>query len=235
MESGAIPDAKIIASSEFDSRVTAVMGRLNLQATVTKHGCWAAYISDVNQWLQVDLGTQYTRVTRVATQGRNSSLHHQWVTGYKLQYSNDELTFQYYREQGQTTYKVNSYSGGGQTYVACAIPAKTATAFKRTASVQFPPKLPQRSNAQQVCNSRQNCHSVQMYSTFGHYLTHAHSQITRAVATNDSCSFLGRLPFLIQSLHVIESRCKTLTYNFTSYCFRNLLETQTATLLYHMI
>jgi len=38
-------------------------------------------------------------VTRVATQGRNAA-YSQWVTKYKLQYSDDGVNFQYYQENG---------------------------------------------------------------------------------------------------------------------------------------
>ena len=110
MENGDIPDAKITASSEYSDKHSTDRARLHLQKTRDYNGGWSSLTNDANQWLQVDLGTQYTRVTRVATQGRNKFWSEQWVTKYKLQYSNDELTFQYYREQGQTTYKVNSHS-----------------------------------------------------------------------------------------------------------------------------
>jgi hypothetical protein len=46
-------------------------------------------------------------VTRVATQGRNGG-YTQWVKRYKLQYSNDGVKFQYYREQRQTADKVTN-------------------------------------------------------------------------------------------------------------------------------
>ena len=114
MESGAISDSQISASSEahIDANHAAIQGRLNFQETSVKAGAWVAATDDVNQWLQVDLGNQLTKVTRVATQGRNQSsqwpweAHSQWVTKYKLQYSNDGVNFQYYREQGQTAKKV---------------------------------------------------------------------------------------------------------------------------------
>ena len=76
-------------------------------------GAWAAGRSDVNQWLQADLGSlQIVQV--VATQGRNYNenwqygYHTQWVTKYKLQYSNDGVTFQYYKEQGEVKVKTNN-------------------------------------------------------------------------------------------------------------------------------
>ncbi len=92
MESGAISDGQIIASSEYS---IASNGRLHLQPTGENAGCWAAGTIDLYQWLQVDLGSLNTIVTVVATQGRSDS--NQWVTKYKLQYSNDGLNFQYYR------------------------------------------------------------------------------------------------------------------------------------------
>lgn len=105
MENGAILDGQIRASSELDDDNAATQGRLYFQATGTKQGAWSAAISNSKQWLQVDLGGQFSKVTRVATQGQNGG-HTQWVGRYKLQYSNDGVNFQNYREQGQTTNKV---------------------------------------------------------------------------------------------------------------------------------
>ena len=105
MENYAISNGQIRASSQWDANHAAFQGRLYFQVTGNKQGGWSALKSDSKQWLQVDLGSQYTKVTRVATQGRNGA-NAQWVTKYKLQYSNDGVSFQYYREPGQTTDKV---------------------------------------------------------------------------------------------------------------------------------
>ena len=99
MESGTIPDNHIRASSQLDSSHAPFNGRLHFQGNGFKAGSWSAGRNDLNQWLQIDLGSQYTKVTRVATQGRNA--HSQWVTRYKLMYSNDGVKFQYYRDQGK--------------------------------------------------------------------------------------------------------------------------------------
>jgi len=99
MANGTISDGQISASSQMDSSHAANQARLHLKANAGKAGSWSARSNDVNQWLQIDLGSQHTNVIRVATQGRNDFL--QWVTKYKLQYSNDGVTFQYYREQGK--------------------------------------------------------------------------------------------------------------------------------------
>ena len=53
---------------------------------------------------EIELGSEYTNVTRIATQG-GSDLD-QWVETYKLQYSDDGVNYQYYREQGATEDKV---------------------------------------------------------------------------------------------------------------------------------
>ena len=108
MENGTIPNGQLSASSEWDANHAASQGRLNFKAVPGKAGSWSAKTNDVNQWLQVDLGTQYTKVTRVATQGRNG--YSQWVTKYTLQYSNDGVNFQYFKEQGQTAFKVTKNS-----------------------------------------------------------------------------------------------------------------------------
>ncbi len=105
MESGQITDGQISASSSYDSIGIAIMGRLHNEAGNGNAGAWTAATLDANQWLQIDIGSYYTKVTRVATQGRNGA-HAQWVTEYKLQYSLDGVNFQYYREQGHTTDKV---------------------------------------------------------------------------------------------------------------------------------
>lgn len=107
MESGAIADGQISASSEWSNNHAAHQGRLNFKRTGSKNGAWSAGTSNANQWLQVDLVSYYTRVTRVATQGRNGA-NAQWVTRYYLQYGNNGVNFRYYREQGQTASKVKN-------------------------------------------------------------------------------------------------------------------------------
>ena len=104
MENGAISDEQIRASTQWDANHAAFQARLQFQAIQAKSGSWSAKRNDVHQWLQVDLGSQYTRLTRVATQGRHDVS--QWVKKYKLQYSNDGAQFQYYREEGQLADKV---------------------------------------------------------------------------------------------------------------------------------
>ena len=105
MANGAITAEQLSASSQWDGDHSPTFGRLFSKSGA---GSWTALITDANQWLQVDLGGQSTKVTRVATQGRAVSAALQWVPKYKLQYSNNGVTFQNYREEGQTTDEVKS-------------------------------------------------------------------------------------------------------------------------------
>ena len=106
MEDHTISDTEITASSEWSNDEAAFQGRLHLQETALTSGGWGAEVNDSNQWLQVDLSTRYSKVTSVATQG--NGYDDEWVTTYKLQYSDDGVSFSYYREPGETTDKVKS-------------------------------------------------------------------------------------------------------------------------------
>ena len=103
MEDGAISDAQITASSQWDDNHSPSRARLNTRLTGNKKGGWSSRPCDLNQWLQVDLGS-YKIVTRVATQGRNA--HDQWVTSYRIEYSNDGVNFHFYQEPGDSSPKV---------------------------------------------------------------------------------------------------------------------------------
>ena len=105
MEDGKIKDTKISASSELDAKHAAIYSRLHFLETATEAGGWKASTADANQWLQIDLGTQHSKVTGVATQGRNGP-YNEYVRSYKLQHSNDGVTFQYYKEPAEAVDKV---------------------------------------------------------------------------------------------------------------------------------
>ena len=114
MANGSITDQEISASSVFnDSSVAAKQGRLYFKETQNKSGAWIARDKNQDQWLQIDLRDQHTKVTGVATQGRNYSTewphgnHTQWVKKYKLEYSDDGVNFSYYKVKGKAKDKVH--------------------------------------------------------------------------------------------------------------------------------
>ena len=107
MESGAISDSKITASSEWSVQHSPKRARLHTRENAHGRGSWSCLTSDLKQWLQVDLG-KITPVTHVATQGRNSVSPAQMVTKYKLQFSDDGTSFLFYKRQGQSSDVVNN-------------------------------------------------------------------------------------------------------------------------------
>ena len=106
MESGAISDAQINASTEWNTSTAAIYCRLHFKANGSVAGAWSARTGDVNQWLQIDLIGQDSIVTRVATQGRNGNPNPQWVSKYQLQYSNNTVSFFNYTGQELNLTKV---------------------------------------------------------------------------------------------------------------------------------
>ena len=104
MESRHIKDAQITASSQWNGNHAAIQGRLNFKAGGGKTGGWSARSNNGNQWIQVAFGS-YTKLTSIATQGRNA--YSQWVTAYKLQYSEDGVNFYNYKVPGKSSPKVH--------------------------------------------------------------------------------------------------------------------------------
>jgi len=103
MENLIITNAQISASSQNDSDHAPYYGRLHDKGN---NSAWAAGVSDLHQWFQIDFGIE-TKVTYVATQGRHNTS--QRVTQYKLQYSNDGNTFQVFKRQGENLDEVRRY------------------------------------------------------------------------------------------------------------------------------
>ena len=104
MENGLISDEQITASSEWDGDHAAIQGRLRFQRKNSEAGSWVVRTANASQWLQVNLDSLNTIVTRVATQRREDI--DEWVTNYNLEYGDDGVNFQYYREDGETAIKV---------------------------------------------------------------------------------------------------------------------------------
>ena len=107
MESGTITDSQITASSSWDANHTSSQGRLHRARNGEFIGGWAPGVHSIGQWLQVDLRSNYVKVTRIATQGRYPDGNMHWVTKYNLQYSDDCVEpFPYYVVHGQSVNKV---------------------------------------------------------------------------------------------------------------------------------
>lgn len=117
MESGTITDAQLSASSEWGGRYLHAprQGRLNFQSDPGKKaGAWCPRKNDPDPWLQVDFRS-YTTVTRIATQGRNG-WGNWWVTKYRILYSDNGMTFQYYKQPSDNSAKVNVHAVGEASF-----------------------------------------------------------------------------------------------------------------------
>jgi len=64
-----------------------------------------SFPSAADQWMQFDVGPP-TLVTGLVTKGRGDSTKKHWVTKFRVSYSNDSKTWNFYMENGQTV-KVN--------------------------------------------------------------------------------------------------------------------------------
>ena len=55
----------------------------------------------IGEWLQIDF-VDRVAVTRVATQGNSpAGDHNNWVTSYKLSFSKDNVSWEFFKENGQ--------------------------------------------------------------------------------------------------------------------------------------
>ncbi len=99
METNAIRDNDITASSELKADHGARNARLNQLSQSDRIGAWSAEMSDTEQWIQVNL-TESQLVRGVMTQGRADC--DEWVTKYTVQYSNDSVTWYNVTGENQT-------------------------------------------------------------------------------------------------------------------------------------
>ena len=98
MESGEIKDSQVTASSvtSENTKVQPFSARLHNQL-----GYWKPGSHSVDEWLQIDF-IERVAVTKVATQGRFPSIGYQkWVTSYKLSFSRDAASWEFFEESGQ--------------------------------------------------------------------------------------------------------------------------------------
>ncbi|KAM9842664.1 putative carboxypeptidase X1 [Aulostomus maculatus] len=97
LESLRVDDSQIQASSYQRTGLGPHRGRLNIQSGIEDgdlyDGAWCAEYKDRNQWLEVD-AIHPTLFTGVILQGRNSIWSWDWVQTYKVQLSNDSVSWQ---------------------------------------------------------------------------------------------------------------------------------------------
>ena len=109
MADGRIKDSQITVSSFFK---TAYGGQARLRQNIPMWGAWCPDVSggkirekNYDQYIQIDL-LNLTKITRIATQGREYNGGTEWVQDYKLSYRKDGEVWYYYRGKDQAV-KVN--------------------------------------------------------------------------------------------------------------------------------
>ena len=121
MQDRRVPDQLITASSFYNYYSAPRNARLHQRRVGKFGGSWYAKRNDKRQWLKVDFGGM-TRVSRVATQGRQNS--DQWVTSYYVSYSVKGYRFVTYKESGRTkvskAYNGHFKRGGGGELTVCS-------------------------------------------------------------------------------------------------------------------
>ena len=97
MKSRNIKNSQITASSVWreGSEFQPWAGRLN-----NTYGFWHAKQARVGEWLQIDF-KQKMIVTKIATQGRPDNNNPQYVTSYKISFSQDAILWNFYKENGE--------------------------------------------------------------------------------------------------------------------------------------
>ncbi len=99
VEDGTISDNRITASS-WQTNSGPSRARLNTPTLSGTDGAWVPSVSDMNQWIQAELGDVKT-VTGVLIQGRSDT--DQWVTAFMAQYSLDGENWYYVQDAQQDT------------------------------------------------------------------------------------------------------------------------------------
>ena len=108
LEDGRLSNQFFTSSTFYNYYCAPRNARLHQRRAGRNGGAWCAKKSNRGQWLQMDFGA-LTRVTRIATQGRQNS--DQWVTSYYVSYSRKGSRFTTYRE-GRST-KVHMFRKTG--------------------------------------------------------------------------------------------------------------------------
>lgn len=106
MENGTITNDEISASSVHNSNTGASRARLNFIPSGGVSGGWVAAVDDEKPTLTITFSYPFTRVTGIATQGRQDAS--QWVKTYRLKYSKPNGEKGFYKDPGETLYKVNN-------------------------------------------------------------------------------------------------------------------------------
>lgn len=93
LENGQIPNAAIVASSQYNAYYGPERARLRKVTAGSFIGGWSPKTSNTGEWVQFDLG-ENTKVTRIAIQGRDNA--DWWTTSFTMSSKLDGGSFESY-------------------------------------------------------------------------------------------------------------------------------------------
>ncbi|XP_051942923.1 probable carboxypeptidase X1 [Hippocampus zosterae] len=132
LESLRVDDTQIQASSFQRFGLGPHRGRLNIQSGIEDgdlyDGAWCADYKDRHQWLEVD-ALHLTRFTGVILQGRNTIWRRDWVTSYKVQLSNDSVSWK--SSMNATQEAIFEGNGDGESPVLALLPVPVVARYIR--------------------------------------------------------------------------------------------------------
>ncbi|XP_019746011.1 probable carboxypeptidase X1 isoform X1 [Hippocampus comes] len=132
LESLRVDDTQIQASSFQRFGLGPHRGRLNIQSGIEDgdlyDGAWCADYKDRHQWLEVD-ALHLTRFTGVILQGRNTIWRRDWVTSYKVQLSNDSISWK--SSMNATQEAIFEGNGDGESPVLALLPVPVVARYIR--------------------------------------------------------------------------------------------------------
>ncbi|KAM5304798.1 putative carboxypeptidase X1 isoform 2-T2 [Glossophaga mutica] len=134
LESLRVSDNQLEASSSQSFGLGPHRGRLNIQSGLEDgdlyDGAWCAEQQDAEPWLQVD-AKHPIRFSGIITQGRNSIWRYDWVTSYKVQFSNDSQTWWGSRNRSSGMDAVFSANSDSETPVLNLLPEPQVARYIR--------------------------------------------------------------------------------------------------------
>ncbi|XP_072051539.1 EGF-like repeat and discoidin I-like domain-containing protein 3 [Amphiura filiformis] len=142
LEDGRILDSQLNASTVWNDNHGPSNARLNRPAQFIRNtatmttGAWSVgeKYNDTNQWIQVDLGVS-TMVTGVLTQGRASNVNDdccpQWVTKFKVQYSNDGSYWEFVQSANNQSAMIFDGNTDQDTVITNPFPTPVSASYIR--------------------------------------------------------------------------------------------------------
>ncbi|XP_038060383.1 lactadherin-like isoform X1 [Patiria miniata] len=137
MEDGRIPDASITASSMWNNQANHGPTRARLNHETASAAAWCIAVpNETDPWIQVDFSCSVI-ITGVITQGRGDRSYDQWVTEFKVAYSDDGQEWTDVTNDGSCTPTKFPGNSDKNTQVTTTFPKAFKARFLRILPTQY--------------------------------------------------------------------------------------------------